>query len=80
VLSQNDGFSDKEAPEKGDVKCPSLADRYNNFNNGGDATTWLSPCEEGTSLDDQSKEIPINGIVLQLFAALPAFAGNFRTF
>jgi hypothetical protein len=77
--AQSNGFDGKDLPEKGDVKCQSLADRYNNFKDGGDASVWLSPCEEGAAMDDPSEELPPNGIILQLFASLPAFSGGFRT-
>ena len=49
-----DGSVGKDLPEKGDTKCPSLADRFNYFTNrngSDDSQTaaediWLLPCKE----------------------------------
>ena len=65
----------KDPPEKGGTHCPSLEERYQDFRNGGDGSAWLQPCDD----EAEYEERPPHGIRLELFAALPAYAGNFRT-
>lgn len=79
VLAQQNetGLSGKDIPEKGDTKCPSLADRYNSFKNNA-VDTWLLPCEEDTVQNIDTESLPDHAIVLTVYTALPAFSTDFR--
>lgn len=75
-----EGDDGKDAPEKGDLQCPSLADRYNDYMLNGDATEWLTLCQ-GETTDNSVPDlvVPDNGIVLEFYASLPAFTDNLGT-
>ena len=101
-MTGEDGLDGKDLPQKGDTKCPSLADRFNYFTNrnetnGAAEDIWLLPCKEendddgsgggvfGGGNDDNSTsslptELPPHAITLSMYAALPAYASDFRTF
>ena len=74
-----DGFAGKVLPEKGDTKCPSLADRFDNYKNGADSSVWLYPCQDTPDSDAPPEKVPAHGIALEVFAALPAFAPDLGT-
>lgn len=67
----------KDTPQKGDTKCPSLADRYDEYKKGADTSAWLYPCQETPFSAAYPEEVPANGIVLDFFASLPAFSPDF---
>jgi hypothetical protein len=95
LVNGESGLDGKDIPEKGDSKCPSLADRYTYFQNAthqneDTADVWLLPCEEtGTYTNTNNgspepilnvQDLPSHAIVLSIYAALPAYADDFRTF
>ena len=102
TVEGEDGSVGKDLPEKGDTKCPSLADRFNYFTNSSSdsshtaADLWLLPCKETDTTNDgsgngnneyddvptglESVELPDHAIVVYVYAALPAYASDFRTF
>jgi hypothetical protein len=71
-------MDEKEPIEKGDEECPSLAERYNDYRVNGNDNTWLKPCVESDVAP--AIEVPKNGISIEFYATLPAYADSFGAY
>jgi hypothetical protein len=71
-------MDEKEPIQKGDDECPSLAERYNDYRINGNDNTWLKPCVESDVAP--AIEVPKNGISIEFYATLPAYADSFGAY